>query len=605
MKIHDQVWHTVPSWVPSIAQLSARLTVDRPAKTWHAPLLSNILPLDATDDAIYAAADEAARACYKICALMTNADAIKFGIEEMCSSYGVPFPAGDTDGGIIARSLDKAWWLRNLRKEHGRRFEHEQIRRGVVCKNNPYISKESALKQRKRNAENAALLDNIVLENENGQQYTVGELAALGMANKANRRGELMTRIRGFEEIANELGHVSVFATITCPSKFHAAGGDNKKYDGSTPRQGQAHLVNVWACIRAACHRRGIRPYGFRIAEPHTDGCPHWHLLLWVPAHQLDALNAIITKHALSVDGNEAGAQQNRVKLVRIEAGKGSAAGYIIKYVCKNVDGIDDHKDRDGWTVAPDLLADGTIELTPSQRVSYWSQKHGIRQFQQIGGAPVGVWRELRRIREEKIIGAPEEITAAWRAVQKTDTGEKDEQGKPIMRLADYAAYLRAQGGVLTGRACAIRLKMDKVTVKGKYEPVEAKKPIGVYAVSCADKFYEAVHYKWTVKGRKSVDIAGAGAGFDLPRTGVNNCTRPGKNAPWTQPEFTKNKFFSDVDCPNLADQTMKPPTQEEINRELFLKHRKDGAEKFRKQHLANMQEKHAEKVLNKAEKNG
>jgi ribosomal protein S9 len=548
------------------------------------------LPLDAGDDQIFAQAERAQRAAYRICEVLTTTDAILSEMFALCDRHRINHPAGDTPREQIARCVDRAWWIRGIRKEHARRFEHVAIRLGFTgLKQGVYLSHESAFRQQRRNAQNAKLLTTITLQNELGHEYTLAELAALGTANKAIRRGELMTRIRGFEEIAKDLGHIGLFATVTCPSKFHSVGGTNKKYNGATPREAQAYLVHVWALMRSACQRAGIRPYGFRIAEPHTDGCPHWHLLLFVPYQQMVELRKIVTKYAFMEDGDEDGAEENRIKLVSIEAGRGTAAGYIAKYVAKNIDGhgVGEQKTRDNLVIEPDLCGDEM--LTPSQRVTYWSQLHGIRQFQQIGGAPIGVWRELRRIKAETVTYAPDEIKSAWLAVQKIESNDA-----AIKKQADFAAYIRSQGGILQGRSTAIRLAKMEAIVEGRYATKSVLKPCGVYAVRRPESVYESVRYRWTKKEGGGVVVA-------VPWTGVNNCISDGSAAPWTSPENDKKNFYPADVSPVIGQEMFKEPSREEKNRELFLKHRKDAAEKFRKQHLAKLRQKQEENALSEA----
>jgi hypothetical protein len=481
------------------------------------------------EGAMHQAADAAARECYAICQRVQTADAILIAIGMVCRRRGVAVPRGDDLAEIIARAVDKAWWLRNIRTEWKRRFEHTSIMLGLThVRTDPYISREVAIYQDQRNRENQKMLEACTAINENGDTYSVAELAALGTGNKTIRRGELMLRIRGFEEVADTLRHVGMFWTITCPSKFHSVGGTNTKYEGATPRDAQAYLVKAWARMRAAMHRAGIQPYGFRIAEPHTDGCPHWHMLLFVAPASADQMNDIIREHALAEDGDEAGAQKNRVKLVHIEAGKGTAAGYIAKYVSKNIDGagVGDHKTFENgqtYVVAPDIFGD--IEITPSQRVTYWSQVWGIRQFQQIGGAPVGVWRELRRVAAETVANAPDAIRAAHLACQKIDS-----TNAAVAKQADFAAYMMAQGGPTVGRRAAIKIAARDVTITGKYATYTAPKPVGVYWAMQPHAVYESVRYTWTVSGPGER----RGVAFDLPRTGVNNCTgRPAGKPFW------------------------------------------------------------------------
>lgn len=482
-----------------------------------------------TDRDIAVAAEKAVRAVSEICYQLMTTDAILTAVAELCQRRGIAPPQGDTDEERIKRAADEAWWRRHLRTEWKRRFEHTSIQLGLTYRNtDPYVSREVAAVQAAQNVANADLLQRQIATNEHGQSYTVAELADKGVSNKANRRHELMTRIRGFEECADKLGHVGMFWTITCPSKFHSVGGTNAKYNNATPRDAQAYLVHVYALIRAALHRAGIRPYGFRIAEPHTDGCPHWHMLLFVDPKRLTDMEMIVTAYALKEDEEERGAHENRVKLVRIEAGKGTAAGYIAKYVSKNIDGtgVGDHKVFENgttYTLVPDIF--GNVELTPSQRVTYWSQVWGIRQFQQIGGAPVGVWRELRRVPDAAVVAAPAAVKAAHAAVQKIESTDPN-----VAKQADWAAYLWAQGGPdVMRKALAVRVAARVTTINGRYKVSEQSKPVGVFATAYPNEVYEGVHYRWTITDGRS-----SAASIGRPRTGVNNCT----GAPaWTRPE--------------------------------------------------------------------
>jgi replication gene A protein len=535
---------------------------DKRRMVWELQSDAFHLPITSTLEEIATHAEQTARECYALCDQVKTVDAILEGIKEICDRKNVKYHESEKPRDTIARAIDPVWWNRQLRKEVARTLEHVAIQLGFTSlKQGPYISTESAIQQIMRNRQNAKLLESKVLVNQHGQEYKMSDLADLGIANKKIRLGELMTRMRGFEEIAFDMNHVAMFWTITCPSKFHAVGGENKKYNGATPRDAQAYLVAVWARIRAAFQRAAIKCYGIRIAEPHTDGCPHWHMMLFVEKYQQEKMESIITRHALDEDGYEPGALKNRVKLVRIEAGKGSAAGYIIKYISKNVagEGVGEHKTRDGYTITNDLF-DG-IELTPSDRVTCWAQRWGIRQFQQIGGAPIGVWRELRRVKAETVQQAPEVIKAAWRAVQKIESDDA-----AIAKQADFAAYVNAQGGPFVGRNGAVRVATKMVLVEGRYETGEQERPCGVYAIRSPDEVYESVRYQWTLKGEKCAANPGMSpVFFALPWTGVNNCTRIGFSTARKMEVATKklvkqveNKIFPaslGIDWPEIVRQ--------------------------------------------------
>lgn len=87
----------------------------------------------------------------------------------------------------------------------------------------------------------------------------------------------------------------------------------NPKYDAhETPATAHKYLTGVWARTRAALARQALRPYGFRICEPQHDGTPHWHMLLFCPPAQVEALMTTLRLYALQDSGDKKGAQLHR-----------------------------------------------------------------------------------------------------------------------------------------------------------------------------------------------------------------------------------------------------------------------------------------------------
>jgi len=132
--------------------------------------------------------------------------------------------------------------------------------------------------------------------NQFDQSYTLAELPDKSISNPLYRRHELMTRIRGCEELAIEMGHVGLFLTATSPSKYHAvknSGHHNDKFfNGGCPSVRAAHkyLCTVFARFRSYCKRHDIHYYGIRTVEPRHDATPHWHLMFFINQDQRDEL---------------------------------------------------------------------------------------------------------------------------------------------------------------------------------------------------------------------------------------------------------------------------------------------------------------------------
>jgi hypothetical protein len=487
-------------------------------------LLSGIsVSLACDDEDIRSKADAIAKMCREVAGGLDPSEAV-IRLSMTASLHGVRPPMNCHAEGTVKRLKCPTWWRRALRKRHARGLEAAALLLNLVNQRcGAYASNESVARRRSQKLRTRDLMESLVAVNELGEAFTLQELADRSVSNPRLRRAELMVRIAGFEQIAMALGHVGVFATITCPSRMHAAIGKtsarNPNYDGTTPRQAQKYLTKLWAKIRAQLHRNGIRPYGFRVAEPHHDGTPHWHLLMFVAEGHKDQLLEICRHYALQMDGDEPGAQEHRFTAIDIDWRKGTATGYIAKYISKNID---------GYGLDADLY--GTDPQDAATRVETWASTWGIRQFQQIGGPSVGIWRQLRKI-AAPIIDS-ENMEAAR---QPADDG-------------DWAAFAKAMGGVECRRADqAIQLAKAWSDQPDRYG--EPRGEI-VFGLTCGPVTVEIPRHEWTIKTRADeaehergsyqppVPLAAKqhrATAQDLdslpPWSSVNNCTR-GKSQP-------------------------------------------------------------------------
>ncbi|WP_225377544.1 replication endonuclease [Klebsiella pneumoniae] len=411
----------------------------------------------------------------------------------------------------VIRMFTESWWRNRLRRVASAWREHLQIAVGNVSKKrHAYASKNCVTDWREQKRRTREFLKGLDLEDEDGNRISLIEKYDGSVANPAIRRCELMTRIRGFENICNELGYVGEFYTLTAPSKYHAttkAGYRNSKWNGASPSDTQSYLTGLWARIRAKLHREEIRIFGIRVAEPHHDGTPHWHMLMFMLPEDVERVGLIIRDYAWEEDRHEL--RSDKAKKARfhgeaIEQEKGSATGYVAKYISKNIDGYA----LDGET--DDESGELLKETAPA--VSAWAARWHIRQFQFIGGAPVTVYRELRRLADtETAHGLSVEFAAVHDAA---DAG-------------DWAGYVNAQGGPFVRR--------DDLQVRTLYEPRAEFNQYGEETICIRGVYDSAVGAdtpiltrltQWKIVPKRAVDLAVDVKGAPAPsRSSVNNCT--------------------------------------------------------------------------------
>ncbi|EAA8716345.1 replication endonuclease [Salmonella enterica] len=426
----------------------------------------------------------------------------------------------DLTAGVLQMQDDR-YWCRRLKRLAHRWREHLQIAFGDVGRAaSVYCSKKQISEwetQRKRTRE---ILKQLEFEDEDsGERISVAAVYDSSVSNPALRRVELMTRIGGFNRIAIAAGFECRFYTMTAPSKYHARlhyGPRNHKWDHSTPKDTQQYLATLWQQIRADLARDEIQVFGLRVAEPHHDGTPHWHMLLFVRPEQADALTETLRAYAIREDRNELNTREGikpRFDVENIDGDKGGAVAYIAKYISKNIDGYAMEGEVDDESGKPCLMT--------AKHATAWASLWGIRQFQFVGGAPVSVWRELRRMRDKAL--AAKFGTTFAELHNAADDG-------------DWETYVMLQGGPLVSRRdLALRPWYEEQKQAGRYGTFNQIMK-GIYLQHEPGLAPIITHIKkWKmVKKQPTPDTASELIGcssFDLTvasataRTRVNNCT--------------------------------------------------------------------------------
>ena len=438
--------------------------------------------------------------------------------------------------GAVLRLIDANWWKRKIKKAFARYEEHCAIIAGKVRKGvSPYLSHHATLEYLARRRANRIWLESMLAVNDvTGEEIPLADAVKASVANPENRRNEFMVRMSGFQELAKEMGLDAEFYTATAPSKFHAwrtmSNGKtvyNEKYEGASPSQTQKYLVKCWAKARAKLARKGLRVFGFRICEPHHDGTPHWHILLFIKPEEREEVRNIIGHYFLEEDREELKNETSRFDWKYIDPEKGSAVGYIAKYISKNIDG---HK------VDFDYEAEDLASTTTAGVVG-WASLWNIRQFQQVGGPSVTVWRELRRLEsaiEDKVVEA-------------------------VRAAADAAAwdrYVKEMGGIhLMRKFHKVVLVKKHLEETGSYgEPGKKLKGVAANPEVCTPlATLISRPDDWVIKSAKAdaLDLGPLSDGNRAPWRSGNNCTEV-QESPEKDKDLAKKLDISESDLAQI-----------------------------------------------------
>jgi hypothetical protein len=433
--------------------------------------------------------------------------------QERADLYRSQGPGDDPDQ---RRRRDPAWWRRQLRREaaDARTYLAAALRL-VGSRGSRYVDAHSlkCWQRRQERADEWAARRALV-------NVATGQTIGMADVMQASREAAV-ARVYGMMcaigDRARQRGWTPLFLTLTLPGSWHPSPsiGGRTWTPEHHPAAADKELQHRWARFRALLHKQGIDPEGFWSREPHSDGCPHQHAVLWIDPAQADAVRQTVAAVYPGVHGG---------RVVVIDETRARAETYVMFYILKSLNSTDQAKRHAAGAINDNGTADGD-HLAEHAAVRAWASERRLRRYAFVG--PHGSQRtwQLLATWDAPPEGAPARLRAAWEAMQVQDgarvldllDGTAEVEGEapceePGLRLmyehreSRYGELVRRPRAVLDVAAGYAVL----LTV-GKWEQIDADDP----AVTLADNLPRAGAANGAARGR-----APPSAGADPPAWG-------------------------------------------------------------------------------------
>lgn len=197
---------------------------------------------------------------------------------------------------------------------------------------------------------------------------------------------EIQNRINTLSLEAKQKNLFPLFMTLTLPSEFHKMKETkngvlvkNPKYNGTSPKEAIKILTKKFSKLR---HDRALKTIPkdkriyFRVNEPHKDGTPHTHILLFIPHENVDAVMKAFTR-LFRTKGHEGKANEIQKIINTVK----NATAYVMKYINKTLP-----------------LSKKSYLLPHEHYLNAWYSKHRVLRFSSSRTlAPMSLFRLLRQ----------------------------------------------------------------------------------------------------------------------------------------------------------------------------------------------------------------
>ncbi|MFH1493967.1 MAG: replication endonuclease [Pseudomonadota bacterium] len=406
-----------------------------------------------------------------------------------------PIP-GKSQEAQLRRIASPTFWYRRLKILARQEFETDQFRLKAIGgrRKQKYVSKAVM------NAHLQALDDTKAWMKATAVRFVtndgeINDVSLETLAGDAPKRRlfKLMAFVSAMDSIAKDDGLAVAMMTVTLPGEWHINPGNGKgNWNGKTPNLGHKKLAGEWQDFRRDLAKHNVHLTGFRVAEPHQDETPHWHLWLMFRPEHTKLLHGYILKHwpgilkvverdeadvhvkrytyfdtredAINEKGRKGGKKgKAQVELSMIDRRLGSGSSYAMKYIAK--------------TVGVEVDATDGRRYSTAVAVAAWRSTWRIRAFQMFGlKGKLTAWDELRRVKELPVGELSGKLWAAATSNQARTFLEScggtataptmEEEMRPTIRLVREPGRLNAYGEEGIGRVIGLDVQDEAIPTR-------------------------------------------------------------------------------------------------------------------------------------------
>ena len=260
-----------------------------------------------------------------------------------------------------------------------------------------YVGENTLNLRKLRLAQNKKFLENMAVQTTNG----VVKLSELTMS-AHSKFCELYLMCMGMETMACDKGYRAVFITATAPPYLHPNPTKGKNsWNGQNVTAAQDVIKERWDAFKRDLSRPKYNvkfskgnAFGFRVVEPHEDGTPHWHILMYASLEDIEQKITPLAEKHFGFGSSPFSVKVDLIKTKDEDESAASPTSYMTKYLMKNVDfreGLDEPR-----------VDESVKDSQALDKVDAWKSALKLRSFQTFGiRAARTKWRMIRKLDQQ------------------------------------------------------------------------------------------------------------------------------------------------------------------------------------------------------------